>query len=66
MSIGPTITPHRSNGYTHALRVLFKDEASLRAYDGHPEHVLFKNMLNKNELDGNTPWVICVDWNAQQ
>lgn len=38
LSCGVNLTPERGNGNQVALRVLFKDVESLRAYGPHPAH----------------------------
>jgi hypothetical protein len=45
LSIGENISPGRNLGYTHALRVLFRDESSLKVYADHPEHTKFKQLF---------------------
>jgi hypothetical protein len=65
LSIGPNITPERGGGFTHALRVLFRDEQSLRIYGPHPEHEKFKSILPHDLVDGK-PKTLCVDWVLSQ
>lgn len=52
-----------NTGYTHALRVLFDNEASLRAYADHPEHVKFKHLFPFDDSeDEKLPRSCALDW----
>eukprot|EP00818_Percolomonas_sp_WS_P002850 CAMPEP_0117442714 /NCGR_PEP_ID=MMETSP0759-20121206/4301_1 /TAXON_ID=63605 /ORGANISM="Percolomonas cosmopolitus, Strain WS" /LENGTH=91 /DNA_ID=CAMNT_0005234625 /DNA_START=119 /DNA_END=394 /DNA_ORIENTATION=- len=55
---GIILAENRQNGYTHCLRVLFKDAEALKEYLPHEVHLKFKEMLLKN-LTGE---LTVMDW----
>ena len=62
LSIGCNITSGRDLGYTHALRVLFPDEASMKAYAVHPKHQEFVKVLSFDKSRTDLPPSACIDW----
>merc|ERR1719468_755301 len=65
MSLGPTTTPQRSQGYTHAMVARFKDQAALDAYQVHPMHIKFVTEFMKPVVDPKVPLVI-LDFNVDE
>jgi len=55
LTSGQTTTPQRSQGYTRAFRVRFRDQAALDAYVVHPLHVKFFEEFTKPMMDRKVP-----------
>jgi len=49
-----------SKNYTHALVATFKDEATLKVYNDHPEHITLKKKLEPYRTD-----IAIIDFVAQ-
>jgi hypothetical protein len=59
-SFGKTFTTHRNKGYTHALRVCFKNKEDLPTYINHEVHQEFAKFIANYFLKDETP--ICLDY----
>lgn len=47
LTVGPTFTPERSQGFTVGLVVRFHDRQGLAAYGPHPNHVPVKDYIGQ-------------------